>query len=416
MKTKTTKQKTERALKLAAPARKKAADTRRVAAKPKPQLRLVKQFEPAPSQPPLLVVSVGCPAGIGPEVSLAALLKREKRRGRSARAQARCVLVADLKTLEAAARLLGVEGRRFVALDESAGVPPAPSRDAIYYYDPGARVTARDRKPGKPTAASGAAQLAWVEAGYRLCKTLQLRDARAALVTGPVSKHAIATSGVPGAEFFLGHTEWLQALDGAATSVMCFAAEALTTSLVSTHFPLSAVPDQIREETVEAAIVALVELLQALGHQAPKVAVCSLNPHAGEGELLGAEERTAIVPGIERARRALATASRSAATGAARRAKATGAELVGPIGAETAFRKAMSRVYDGVVAMYHDQATIPMKLVAFGEAVNVTAGLSVVRTSVDHGTGYDIAWRGVADSAGMLAALDLGAALALARG
>lgn len=410
---------------LAAPARVKpqAPRSRRVAAS-KPRLRLVKSAPDRARSSVVLVVSVGCPAGIGPEVSLAAALARSKRRAKAGDPSEPCVLVGDLKTLQIAAGLLGVGARCLVPFDLSRDGAPRPLRGAVYVYDPGARVAARDRKPGKPTVSSGAAQLAWVEAAYQLCKQInQQEHIRAALVTGPVSKHAIATSGVPGAEAFLGHTEWLQALDGAATSVMCFAAKQLTTSLVSTHFPLSAVPEQIRAETVEAAIVALVELLRALGNAAPKVAVCSLNPHAGEGELLGAEERTAIVPGIERARRALAAAG--GATGRqsvlpkpSRGAKATpgAAQILGPIGAETAFRKAMSKVYDGVVAMYHDQATIPMKLVAFGEAVNVTAGLSVVRTSVDHGTGYDIAWRGAADSAGMLAALDLAAALVRARG
>jgi 4-hydroxythreonine-4-phosphate dehydrogenase len=134
-------------------------------------------------------------------------------------------------------------------------------------------------------------------------------------------------------------------------------------------------------------------LLQKLGKKAPKIAVASLNPHAGESKLLGGEEARAIAPGIAKAQKLL---GRSAV-------------VVGPIGAETAYRKAASGGYDGVVAMYHDQATIPMKLLAFGDAVNVTAGLSIVRTSVDHGTAYDIAWQGKADEGGMLAALELAA-------
>lgn len=261
----------------------------------------------------------------------------------------------------------------------------------LWFHDPGVKVGARDRKPGAPSKRSGQAQLAWVEAGYALTKRL----GHAALVTGPVSKAAIAASGSPGAEQFLGHTEWLQAMDHAQSSVMCFAAQALTTSLVTTHLPLHDVSSRIREEAVAEAILALAELVQALGKVSPRIAVCSLNPHAGESELLGDEERLAIVPGILRARKQLG-----------RRV-----ELIGPMGAETAYRKAFKGEYAGVVAMYHDQATIPMKLVAFGDAVNVTAGLSIVRTSVDHGTGYDIAWRGVADPGGMRAALDLGAAL-----
>jgi 4-hydroxythreonine-4-phosphate dehydrogenase len=189
----------------------------------------------------------------------------------------------------------------------------------------------------------------------------------------------------------LGHTEWLRDLDHAALSVMCFAAGPLVTSLVTTHLPLSSVPKAVTPASVSDASYYLGELLLALGKVRPNIAVCSLNPHAGESELLGAEERRAIVPGMALAQRRLG-----------RRAK-----LLGPIGAETAYRKAAAGGYDGVVAMYHDQATIPMKLVAFGDAVNVTMGLSIVRTSVDHGTAYDIAWKGIADPGGMSSALTL---------
>jgi 4-hydroxythreonine-4-phosphate dehydrogenase len=148
---------------------------------------------------------------------------------------------------------------------------------------------------------------------------------------------------------------------------------------------------------VARSTVALADLLVRTGRKRPRVAVASLNPHAGEGELFGKEETRAIVPGVERARRLLGQSAR----------------VSGPIGAETAFRKMRDGVYEGVVAMLHDQATIAMKLLAFGDAVNVTMGLSIPRTSVDHGTAYDIAWRGVADPSGMIAALRLGAELAV---
>ncbi len=176
---------------------------------------------------------------------------------------------------------------------------------------------------------------------------------------------------------------------------MCFASEKLVTSVVTTHVPLSRVPRAVTGPGVRDATVELGRLLLQLGVKSPTVAVASLNPHAGESELLGGEEKSAIVPGIEAARRALGKRVR----------------VLGPIGAETAYRKAFAGGYSGVVAMYHDQATIPMKLVAFGDAVNVTLGLSVVRTSVDHGTAYDIAWRGKADEKGMLAAMRLAARL-----
>jgi 4-hydroxythreonine-4-phosphate dehydrogenase len=293
------------------------------------------------------------------------------------------VLVGDWDMLLEAADLVGVPRARLVPFDGE-----VKSSRAIYVHNVGPKLLARDRKPGKPTAASGAAQLAYINEGYRLAKA----GPRRALVTGPVSKAAIAHSGVKGAEHFLGHTEWLRDLDHAKLSVMCFAAEPLVTSLVTTHLPIADVPRALTAKGVADATTYLAELLLALGKRKPRIAVCSLNPHAGESELLGQEERRAIAPGVASAGRRLG-----------RRA-----ELIGPIGAETAFRKALAGAFQGVVAMYHDQATIPMKLVAFGDAVNVTMGLSIVRTSVDHGTAYDIAWTGVADAEGMRSALELG--------
>jgi 4-hydroxythreonine-4-phosphate dehydrogenase len=333
------------------------------------------------SQLPLLVVSTGCPSGIGPEVSVAAAAKLKG---------SAVVLLGDEATLRAAAELRGIAQRRLVRWDGRA-------RDAgkIYFAQVGEPLGASDRKPGQPNSRAGAAQLEYIEAGFTLVKS----SPRAALVTAPVSKAAIAHSGSPAARKFLGHTEWLQALDGAPASVMCFVSERLATSLVTTHLALGRVPRSIRPQGVSLATVELVRLLRKLGKRRPTLAIASLNPHAGESELLGGEEARAIAPGIAHAARVLGNTAR----------------LLGPIGAETAYRKAAGGEYDGVVAMYHDQATIPMKLLAFGDAVNVTAGLSIVRTSVDHGTAYDIAWRSRADEEGMLAALRLAARIVTGR-
>lgn len=320
----------------------------------------------------MIVVSTGCPAGVGPEVSVAAAAKLGKP----------CLLVGDAETLRLAAKRVGVAERRLVPFARRA------KKGEIHFLHVGPALGPADRRPGRPSLRAGAAQLAYVDVAHALVAT----GVGSALVTGPVSKEAIARSGAPGAARFLGHTEHLAAREGVAHVVMCFASPELVTSLVTTHLPLARVPKAVTKEGVARAIEALAELLRALGKRSPRIAVASLNPHAGEGELLGSEERTAIVPGMKRAARSLGARAR----------------LIGPVGAETAYRKARAGTYDGVVAMYHDQATIPLKLVSFGEAVNVTMGLGVVRTSVDHGTGYDIAWQGKADPAGMLAALRLG--------
>ena len=336
---------------------------------------------------PLIAISTGCPAGIGPEVSVSAAWRLRA---------SGAVLVGDLGTLRAAAALVGVPKEKLVPIrgDGSAG---AAKGLCLRVLEVGPRLGAGDRRPGKPSRRAGAAELAYVEVAHFLVREHVRQGGRGALVTGPVSKHAIATSGVRRASRFVGHTEWLRDLDGSGETVMCFIGAGMATSLVTTHVALSDVPRRIDAASVSRATVALVALLQHTGKKKPRVAVASLNPHAGEGELFGKEETRAIVPGIRSARRVLGPSC----------------EIVGPIGAETAFRKMRARVYDGVVSMYHDQATIPMKLLAFGDAVNVTMGLSIARTSVDHGTAYDIAWQGKADPTGMLAALKL--ALRLAR-
>jgi len=328
----------------------------------------------------MIVISTGCPAGIGPEISVKS----------AANVAFPCLLVGDLVTLRAAAKLVGVAPSRLVSWREKPG-----SASAIPVLPAGPRLSSRDRIGGKPTKTSGRAQLDYVEAAFDWVKA----NPGSALVTAPVSKAVIAKCGLSRARHFLGHTEWLEARDGAKNTTMCFATRKFATSLVTTHLPIAKLSAAITASKVAVATTDLAELLSRLSKRTPRIAVCSLNPHAGEGALLGNEEARAIVPGIELARKRLGKA----------------AQVFGPIGAETANRKAQAGKYDGVVAMYHDQATIPTKLIAFGEAVNVTWGLSVVRTSVDHGTGYDIAWTGKADARGMGSAIALAKRLVLAQ-
>jgi 4-hydroxythreonine-4-phosphate dehydrogenase len=336
---------------------------------------------------PRLAISVGCPCGIGPEVSVVAGLDAASR-------GARVLLVGARDALDRAARAREVAAARIVSVGSPAEAWRLP-RGAVAAWDPlGARATSPMR-PGKPTPRDGGAQLAWVDAA---CDLASRGDADA-MVTGPVSKEVIASSGAPGARAFLGHTEHLQRRLRAREVVMAFWNERFSTSLVTTHVPLAAVPRAITPASVARATYWLAWLARATkrGRGAVRVAVCSLNPHAGEGGLLGRDEARAITPGIRAARARL---------------RDPRVALDGPLGAESAFRKANAGAYDGVVAMYHDQATIPMKLVGFGESVNVSLGLPIVRTSVDHGTGYDIASEGIADARGMAEAIALAERLA----
>lgn len=334
-----------------------------------------------------VVVSMGCPSGVGPE-----LIAEVCQRGRVPR----LVIVGDRGALRAGARARGQDP---TWVDGLSAFEPG-SRARLQLVQVGESLRAADRVPGRPTPLGGQHQLLYIERAYQVA-----HDCKLPLSTLPVSKEVIAQSGLERARRFLGHTEWLESLDSAPYSVMCFAAKALITSLVTTHVPLARVPRLLSPELVRRAIVEVAELASALSRgrhvstHPLRIAVCSLNPHAGEGELLGREEITAIQPGIELARGELGRS----------------ASVLGPVGAETALRKGNAGVFDAVVAMYHDQATIPMKLIDFGGSVNVTQGLSIVRTSVDHGTAYDIAGRGTADARGLRSALQVAVELEAAR-
>jgi 4-hydroxythreonine-4-phosphate dehydrogenase len=330
-----------------------------------------------------LAVSIGCPAGIGPEVAVVA----------AGRAPEPVVLVGDRAVVERAAEQRRVSRRRLVLVADAAGIARLrPGRIGLWA---GATELGSVPAPGRPDREAGAAQLAWIDEATELVRAGWCR----ALVTGPVSKQVIARSGGPAAAHFLGHTEHLARRLGAREVVMSFVSDRLATALVTTHLPIAAVPAAVTPAAVACACFHFGHMLARLRGSAVRITVAALNPHAGEGGLLGREERERIVPGMRRGRARLA-----------RRALAV--ELSGPVGAETAYRLAAAGEYQGVVAMYHDQATIACKLLDFGESVNVTLGLPLVRTSVDHGTGYDLAGTGRASAAGMLAALRLAARLA----
>jgi 4-hydroxythreonine-4-phosphate dehydrogenase len=336
-----------------------------------------------------IALTIGCPCGVGPEVSVVAA---------AAERTARVLLVGDEQAVLTAARGRRIDRARIVRVAEPALAWSVP-RGRIPLWQPTGDLAARDRKPGAPTRASGAAQMAWID---EACDRVARGEADA-LVTGPVSKEAIVRSRAPGSGTFLGHTEHLQKRLHAREVVMAFWSPSLVTSLVTTHLALARVPRAVTPALVARAAYWLAWLLARTVSRRPRVVVAGLNPHAGEGGLLGREERTSIGPGIARARARL-RASRIEAT------------IDGPTPAESAFRLAAAGYWDGVVAMYHDQATIPMKLTGFGDAVNVSLGLPIVRTSVDHGTGYDRAGAWTADARGMRAAISLAGLLAASHG
>jgi 4-hydroxythreonine-4-phosphate dehydrogenase len=210
-----------------------------------------------------------------------------------------------------------------------------------------------------------------------------------AIATAPVNKEAFRLAGLP----WTGHTDLLAHLTGSAHVAMMFHSEALRVVLATIHIPLASVPTALTQPSLEATIGLTAKEMPRFGVGRPRIAVAGLNPHAGEHGLFGDEEQRIISPAIEACR-------------------ARGVDVSGPFPGDTIFVRAQRGDFDVVVACYHDQGLIPVKLLAFGRAVNVTLGLPIIRTSVDHGTAFDIAGKGVADPGSMIAAVQLAARLA----
>ncbi len=255
----------------------------------------------------------------------------------------------------------------------------------LYEADPSA---IRQVRPGRLSAEAGrAAHESIVRA---------VRDAVdgkvAAIATAPINKEAFALAGLP----WRGHTELLQELTGAPRVAMMFYADALRVVLATVHVALKDVPATLTRARLRDTIELAAEWLPRFGIASPRLALAGLNPHAGEHGIMGREEQDVIEP-------------------VAAECRAHGIDITGPLPADTVFVRATRGEFDAVVACYHDQGLIPVKVLAFGRAVNVTLGLPIVRTSVDHGTAFDIAGTGVADPASMIEAVLLAARLCSVR-
>jgi 4-hydroxythreonine-4-phosphate dehydrogenase len=320
-----------------------------------------------------LFVTPGEPAGIGPDLVLAAA-----RRPHPVQLDA----VGDPALLEQRAHALRL---RVTLRPFDATAPARPHR-------PGELAVAAvpllaPARAGRLDPANARYVLATLERAVALCRGQR----RAALVTGPVHKGVINDAGIS----FMGHTEYLARLADAPTPVMMLVAGTLRVALATTHLPLRAVPDAITAQRLRAVLrVLATDLRTRLGIARPRILVAGLNPHAGEGGHLGREDVEVIEPVV-------------------RELRAEGLRLTGPLPADTLFTPARLREADAVLAMYHDQGLPVLKHAGFGAAVNVTLGLPFARTSVDHGTALELAGkRGRADPGSLLAALALGAELA----
>ncbi|MEM7404971.1 MAG: 4-hydroxythreonine-4-phosphate dehydrogenase PdxA [Pseudomonadota bacterium] len=321
---------------------------------------------------PTLAITPGEPAGIGPEIALAAASRFAEGSG-----AARLVLVADRGLLAGRATELAMNLEFVDYLADRA--PPAGAVEVLHVP---LAVTSR---PGHLDPRNARYVLATLDAAIDVCQ----RGQADALVTAPVHKAVINDAGVA----FTGHTEYL-AERSCGHPVMMLAAPELRVALVTTHLPLSAVPAAIRQPLVEK-VTRIVDhdLRQRFGIEQPRLQLCGLNPHAGEGGHLGLEDDAEIVPAVAALKR-------------------TGLRVEGPWPGDTAFVPSRRKRFDATIAMYHDQGLAVLKALGFGDAVNVTLGLDLIRTSVDHGTALDIAGRGEAECESLLAAIDMAAALA----
>jgi 4-hydroxythreonine-4-phosphate dehydrogenase len=327
---------------------------------------------------PKIALTMGDPAGVGPEVCLHAL--------RSTKVNSRCVpiLFGDASIVDRVARITGQStDLPTVSLatwtDNHFDIEAPTIVDLDLLLD-------TDIEPATVSARSGHASFAYIEAAIRAAQANQV----AAISTAPINKKALNSAGID----FPGHTEIFAERDGAKRWCMMQYSETITCTFVTVHCGYVEVPKLLTTERILEVIELSADGLQRIRGRSPSIVVCGLNPHAGEQSLFGlGEEERIIMPAIESAR-------------------AKGLQVEGPVPPDTAFLPWKRESTDVFVCMYHDQGHIPVKALAFDTAVNTTLGLSIIRTSVDHGTAFDIAWQGKANPGSLICAINLAVELA----
>lgn len=325
------------------------------------------------SKRPRVGITLGDPAGIGIEVVLKAVADEAVRQN--------ClpVIIGDAAYLQKTAKRLGLNANYQIV---AGGGEVSDETDAPLIYD--VSNIGEPIELGKESAATGRAAAEYIEKGVELCLSGQIE----ALSTAPISKNALAMAGVK----FPGHTEFLAHLTETKEFAMSFFAGNLRVVLLSTHVSLRQALDYVKRQPIADLVRLTSRELQKLGIAAPRIAVAAINPHGGENRMFGTEEADEINPAIADC-------------------QAEGINATGAHSADTVFLRCARGEFDVVVAHYHDQATIPVKSIAFGEAVNVTLGLPIIRTSVDHGTAFDIAGKNLAEHSSMKTAIILAAEL-----
>jgi 4-hydroxythreonine-4-phosphate dehydrogenase len=321
---------------------------------------------------------MGDPAGIGPEICLAAL------RAPAVRKLCVPVLFGDAGVLERISK----NALRDLPVLEAEDLPRVSQIKEPLIVDCGA-IAARQVKPGKISAACGRAGYIYIERAIQAA----LAGKIAGVVTAPIHKESLNLSGVK----HPGHTEIFTALTGAKRSCMMLFSDKLTVSMCTTHIGYFEVPKKLSVERVLNVIELTAEALRWLLGREPRIGVCGLNPHAGEHGLFGQrEEEKFVEPAVKLARKKKLN-------------------VTGPLVPDAAFTTNVRKNFDALVTLYHDQGHIPFKMLAFDTGVNITLGLPIIRTSVDHGTAFDIAWQGKADATSLFSAIQVAADLAKGR-
>ncbi|HEV8456814.1 MAG TPA: 4-hydroxythreonine-4-phosphate dehydrogenase PdxA [Methylomirabilota bacterium] len=330
---------------------------------------------------PVLGITMGDPAGVGPEISAKALARAD------VAASCRAVVIGDRSVMAATLDML----RSPLALHAVTRVADCAFAAGTLECLDLAKVDAATLLKGAVSPEAGRAAYAYIETGVRLCQAKEID----AIVTAPINKEALAAAGLQHS----GHTEILAALSGTKDFAMLLMGKELKVIHVTTHVALRRVPDLVTRERVLRVIQLAQATMNFLGERRPRIAVCGLNPHAGEDGLFGDEEKSQIIPAVEAARR-------------------EGLDVYGPLPADTLFSRARGGEFHIVVAMYHDQGHVPVKTLGFTydetkgtwtglSGVNVTIGLPFLRVSVDHGTAFDRAWKGIANPESMIEAIDV---------
>ena len=326
---------------------------------------------------PLIAITMGDPCGIGPEIVAKAVSDPA--------VTAVCIplIIGDRHAMERANRIVGTE-LKFGTMTVGAKLPQIAAREVLLY-----ELSDLDENEiiySKPGKQAGNAVYDYIKTAVELCTSNQVD----AIATAPINKEALNCAGYR----YPGHTELLAELTNTERVVMMLAGKRLRVALVTIHEALSAVPGLLSIERVLETIRITADAMSRYMKHDPRIAVLSLNPHCSEGGMFGHEEREIIEPAV-------------------RMATAEGIDATGPFSADTLFHFAVQGAYDAVVCMYHDQGLIPLKLLHFDDGVNITLGLPIIRTSVDHGTAYNLAGTGKASANSMIAAIKMAAEMAV---